>query len=119
MKLCEDDNPWVTSKIKQLDRLRRREYYKNQKSDKWRKLNTNFLVLCEEEKKRYAEQIVVDLKTSNPSKWYSKIKRMSGQNKTEDCVNVAELDGIYDKPQAEMIADHYAQISNQYEPLKN
>ena len=44
---------------------------------------------------------------------------MSGQNKTEDTINVAELDGVYDKLQAEMIADHYAQISNQYEPLKN
>ena len=54
-----------------------------------------------------------DLKTSNPSKWYSIIKRMSGQNESDDVINVAELDRIYDKLQSEIIADHYCQISNQ------
>ena len=33
-------------------------------------------------------------------------------------INVTELDGIYDKLQGEIIADHYAQISNIYEPIK-
>ena len=74
---------------------------------------------CEVEKQKYAENIVSDLKTSNPSKWYSKLKRMSGQNKSDDVINVTELDGIYDKLQAEVIADHYAEISNQFEPIKN
>ena len=109
----------MTDKIKELDRLRRREFYKNQKSKKWLKLNENFLKLCDEEKRKYAENIVSDLKTSDPSKWYSKIKRMCGQNKSENVVNVAELDGIYDKLQSEIIADHYAQISNQFQPLQN
>ena len=44
---------------------------------------------------------------------------MSGQNKSDDVINVTELDGIYDKLQAEVIADHYAEISNQFEPIKN
>ena len=44
---------------------------------------------------------------------------MSGQNKDNGEVNVAELDGIYDQLQSEIIADHYAQISNQYEPIRN
>ena len=42
---------------------------------------------------------------------------MSGQD-TDKCeINVTELDGIYDKLQGEIIADHYAQINNQYEPI--
>ena len=118
IKLCDDDDPWVTSMVKQLDRAQRREFYKNQKSDKWVKLNTEYLKLCEKEKERYANNIVLDLKTSNPSKWYSKLKRMSGQNKTDDATNVTELDGIYDELQAEIIADHYAGISNQFEPIQ-
>ena len=51
--------------------------------------------------------------SSDPSKWYSKLKRMSGQNKNrlnENETNTSELDGIYAKLQ--VIADHYAQISN-------
>ena len=119
MKLSSDDEPWVTSKIKQLDRLQKREFSKNQQSEKWTKLNSLFLKKCDEEKKKYAEKIVSDLKSSNPSKWYSKLKRMSGQSKNNDEVNVSELDGIYDKLQAEIIADYNAEISNQYEPIKN
>ena len=61
---------------------------------------------------------MTDLKTSNPSKWYSKLNWMSGQNKTNDEINLTELDGLYDKLQAEVIADHHAEISNQYESIQ-
>ena len=118
LKLCEDDDPWVTNKIKELDRLQKREFYKNQSSEKWKRLNEQYLKKCSEEKQKYAERIVSDLKTSNPSKWYSKLKRMSGQDKNDDAINVTELDGIYDKLQAEVIADHYAEVSNQFEPIQ-
>ena len=119
-KFSTDDEPWVTERIKQLDRSRKREFYKNHQSKKWQNLNDEFLDKCCEEKEKYFENIVADLKTSNPSKWYSKLKRMSGQGReSESEINVAELDGIYDKLQAEIIADHYAQISNQYEPIKS
>ena len=120
-KFSSDDQPWVTERIKQLDRLQKREFSKNHKSRKWISLNEAYLQKCEIEKKKYYENIVMDLKTSNPSKWYSKLKRMSGQDKdklNDNEINVAELDGIYDKLQGEIIADHYAQISNSYEPIK-
>ena len=119
IKLSSDDDPWVSEKVKQLDRAQKREFQKNQESDKWKKLHAAYMKTCEKEKKRYAENIVSDLKSSNPSKWYSKLKRMSGQNKDHDEINVTELDGIYEELQAEIIADHYAQISNEYEPIKS
>ena len=46
---------------------------------------------------------------------------MSGQDQNQlnqNNINVTELYGIYDKLQGEIIADHYAQISNQYEPIR-
>ena len=116
-KFSADDRPWVTEKVKKLDRLQKREFYKNHKSTKWKRMNEEFLQKCEAEKKKYFENMVSDLKTSDPSKWYSKLKRMSGQDKDRCETNVAELDGIYDKLQGEIIADHYAQISNIYEPI--
>ena len=91
--------------------------YKNQSSENLKRLNDQYLKKCSEEKQKYAERIVSDLKTSNPSKWYSKLKRMSGQDKNDDTINVTELDGIYDKLQAEVIADHYAEVSNQFEAI--
>ena len=38
-----DDEPWVNEKVKILDRQRKREFYKNHKSPKWRILNCQFL----------------------------------------------------------------------------
>ena len=83
------------------------------------KLNKQFEDKCAEEKQKYYENIVCDLKDSKISLWYSKVKRMAGQNQQNDDIMVDELIGITDLGQAERIADHYASISNLYEPLKS
>ena len=42
LKINEDDIPWVTSEVKTADRLRKREYRKHKKSQKWKKLDQRF-----------------------------------------------------------------------------
>ena len=56
--------------LKFLDRRRKREFYKNQKSLNWQKLSTEFLQMCKNEKANYYANIVHYLKVSNPGKWY-------------------------------------------------
>ena len=116
-KICEDDQPWISEKLKKLDRQRKREYNKNKKSLKWEKLNEAFLELCRYEKEKYYTNIVEDLKTSNISQWYSKVKRMSGLKENSPDYLVDELVGLSDQSQAEIIASHYAAISEEYEPV--
>ena len=120
MKLTSDDQPWVTSQIKQLDRSRKREYCKNKKSEKWRKLDDKFKEKCGEAKASYSKDIVNDLKTSNAKDWYSKIKRMSSidQSKNTDLIVESIADEPHDK-QVELIADNFEQISKNYEPLNS
>ena len=117
VKFSEDDSPWISQSLKKLDRLRKREFYKNKMSPKWKKLNQQFLDKSEEEKEKYFKNIVVDLKTSNISQWYSKVKRMSGHKDQISDFTVDELIGFSDQDQAEKIADHYASISQLYEPV--
>ena len=63
--------------------------------------------------------MVEDLKTSNISQWYSKIKRMSQTDPTKDQeVIVEEIEHLPIPAQAESIADNFAKIANMYEPLK-
>ena len=50
VKFSEDDQPWTSQKVKKLDRLRKREFYKNKNSAKWIKLNAEFEELCKHEK---------------------------------------------------------------------
>ena len=41
-KISNDDCPWMTKSLKKLDRLRKREFYKNTKSLKWAILKKHF-----------------------------------------------------------------------------
>ena len=79
-----------------------------------------FQTKCEESKAKYYEEIVSDLKTSNPGQWYSKLKRMSSYDQhKEDITIVEELVNLPVKDQAEKIADNFAKISNEYQPLNS
>ena len=120
LKVCEDDQPWMSKSLKKLDRLRKREFYKNKKSEKWQKLNNHFHEKCKIEKQKYYNNIVGDLKVSNVSQWYSKVKRMTGQlspSLSADA-SIDELRGLSDQEQVEKIADHYASISSEYEQIR-
>ena len=78
-----------------------------------------FLQKCQKAKNDYVENIVNDLKSSDVSQWYSKIKRMSSHFKeNEDDSEVQDMIGMSNKDQAEQIADQFAEISQIYEPLE-
>ena len=119
MKICCEDKPWFTADLKSLDRKRKREFSKHYKSELWVKLNNQFIEKCSKAKEKYYKNMVSDLKESNPGKWHSKLKRMSGQeNGRQDKIQLEEISVYSDQTQADMIAEHYADISNQYEQIK-
>ena len=118
MKVNENDQPWVDSKLLEIDRKRKREYSKKKRSKKWEGLNKAFLSRAKNLKETYYENVVEDLKFSNISQWYSKVKRMSSIDATkEEFTQVKDLEQMPSSEQAEYIADKFAQISNQYAPL--
>ena len=119
MKISCDDKPWFSSELKDIDRRRKREFSKNYKSDLWRNLEEMFNEKCSIAKEKYHTTIVRDRKESNPGKWYSKLKRMSGQDTgKQQNILVEELAGYSDLEQADRIAKHYAEVSNQYDAIK-
>ena len=59
VKVCDDDQPWVTKALKVLDRRRKREFYKHKRSAKWEELNTLFESKCADEKRKHYSNIVV------------------------------------------------------------
>ena len=119
-RFTSDDKPWVTSDIKQLDRKCKREFFKNHKSQKWQNLRQKLKAKCEKAKNSYYRNIVEDLKESNPSQWYTKIKRMGGlPDKRSAHVMIEELSGLPDQSQADKIAEYYAKVSNEYKPLSD
>ena len=100
--------------------MRKKEYLKHKKSDKWRTLNSLFEEKAEVQKESYYKNMVEDLRVSNPGQWYSKLKRMSASDPTkDDKVIVQQLIGVNSQDQAEQIANQFAHISNLYQPLKS
>ena len=118
-KFTSEDQPWATSEIKEISRRKKREYLKRKKSPKWKKLSGLLEEKCEEAKSNYYINIVSDLKSSNPGQWFSKLKRMSSHDQMKnEKVNVEELMNFSDSEQAEIIAENFTKVSNQYKPLK-
>ena len=119
LKITTEDKPWVTQEIKILDRKCKREFYKHHKSTKWQEMHKKFKEKCQSAKESYYKNMVEDLKHTNVSQWYSKVKRMGGVNlKRQENVYVDELEGTDIEEQADAIAKHYAKVSNEYEHLK-
>ena len=117
-KFTSVDQVWITSEIKEIGRQKRREYHKHRKSSKWKKLDILFKKKCKAAKHLYYTNIVNDLKISNPSQWYSKLKRMTShdQGQTEE-VQIDTICHLSDTEQVELIADNFCKISNQYTPI--
>ena len=117
--MCSEDGEWITKEIKKLDRSRKREFEKRGKSARWKHLDELFNEKSKREKEKYNLNIVEDFKSLNTGQWCSKVKRMSGQEKERSSeIVVEDICDFSNDQQAEMIADHYAFISNQYKPLE-
>ena len=115
-RINSDDQPWVNFKFQKLDR-RRKE--KSRKSDKWKKLDKKFKEEVKLAKSKFYKKKVADLKNMKPGQWYSCLKKLTSFDQLKcDQPNVEEIRHLSDQAQAELIADKFAKIQNEYEPLK-
>ena len=113
-----DDSPWITPQIKTAIRQRKREFSKHRRSQKWQSLNEKVLLKIGKAKRKYYSNMVEDLKSSNKKQWYSKLKRISSYDQhLTDPVQVSEICEYSDQEQAEMIANCFSKISQEYDAL--
>ena len=111
-------NLTAQTKLKHL-RDKKREYRKHRTSTKYKELNIQYQKEISAAKNSYYKNIIKDLKHSKPNQWYSKLKRLCSydQHKSEPII-VDSIKELSDSDQAEAIADKFAKISQEYEPLK-
>ena len=118
-KISSDDQPWITHKLKVLDRKRKRIFHKERRSIKWREINKLFKSEVKLAKQKFFENTISDLKQKNPGQWYSSLKRITSNDQMNKQVNIDEISHLSDQQQAEIIADKFSAIPNSYQPLKN
>ena len=117
-KIAIDDQPWYTDELKKLKRKKSREFRKNRKSNKYTELQGKYEQKLKLAKRKYKKDKIDDVLTSSDRQWYSKLKRMThfDQEKFEP-VQVESIEGLSDQLQAEIIADSFSSISNEYKPI--
>ena len=113
------DKKWMSPELKDLHRRMQREYWKNRKSDKWRSFRHKFTKLKKKNCRSFYNNFVTDLKSTNPSKWYMMAKKIGAISNQKDELHIESLSDMSNGQAAEAIADHFAQISQLYQPIKS
>ena len=122
VKLSNKDKKWIDCELKKLDRAKKREWCKREKSDKYVKLKKEFDVKFNEAAEKYMEKNVRELKEADPGTAYTTLKRMGAQPGDELDDGTFSIQkhleaNLTNKESVEKIADHFSQISQEYPAL--
>ena len=117
-RISSDDQPWITHRLKMLDRRRKRIFHRERSSVKWKQLNKMFKQEVNSAKAQFYKKTVADLKNKSPGQWYSVLKRITSRDQRNEQINIDEISHLPDQEQAEIIAEKFSSIQNQYDPLK-
>lgn len=79
IKIFRKDKEWMTEKIQKIRRMKTREYRRNQRSEKFKRLHKKFLELKSYHSKKYIKEQIETLRNSDPSKFYRLLKEVGAQ----------------------------------------
>ena len=117
---ASDDQPFYSNKLVKLKRRKAREYGKHRKSKKWENMNIKYEEELSKAKKDFYSKKIRNLGKVNPANWYRELKKLTSfdQQKGEDIV-VEEIKDLEFNEQAELIAEHFAAISQEFDKLED
>ena len=119
-KVNSDDQPWITFQLKKLDRKRKRVYSKERRSARWKKLDKEFKEEVKSAKVNFYKNSIADLKLKKPGQWYQCLKKLSSYDQFKSEVpHCDEISHLPDDQQAEVIANQFASIQNEYDEINS
>ena len=115
------DQPWFTEELRLLKRNRQREYQKHGKSVKYIQLCRDFENRSQSEIEKYKLRLADQVLSGSMGSCYSTLRKLGnrvGDNKSNSfkLPNHSEL-GLTAAQSVEKIAEHFTQISAQFQPL--
>ena len=112
------DKKWMTPELKTLSRQIKREFFRNRKSPKWSRLKKEFKTKKKKAIRTFHSNFVNELKFSDPRKFYQLCKKIGAVDQMNDGdLKIKSLQGLSDQQCAEKVGQHFASISNEYEPV--
>ena len=119
-KMSSFDKEWMSPELKQIHRAMQREFYKNRKSKKHKKLKSKFKKLKRNTVKTLFSGFVSDLKVTDPGRWYQMATKIGAVDKMSGGdIKVDSLSNFDNAECAQKIAEHFAAVSNEYSPVNN
>ena len=117
--VSSDDQPFFTEKLKKLKRKKCREFQKNRRSLKYKNLHLKYKNELKVAKQKFYKQKIKHLKNSNPKKWHQELKKLMrvDQRLSEEII-VEDIKDFPDDEQAEIIANKFISVSQEYDKLK-
>ena len=108
----------MSPELKHIHRAMSREYHKNRKSQKYKKLKSKFRRMKRKSVQSFYSDFVHNLKKCAPGKWFKMAKKIGAVSESESGdVSVESLSGLSNGECAQRIAEHYAAISQEYNPI--
>ena len=118
VKISSLDKKWFSPTLKQLHRKMQRSFHKNRSSAKYKVLKLKFKRMKRRAIKQFYSGFVTELKKTDPSKWYNMAKKIGAVDQmTNGEIQVESLSGLTNFQAAKQIAEHFAEISNEYSPI--
>ena len=122
MKISSQDKPWITAELKRISRQKSREYQKRGKTKKYKELAAIFKEKYNQEASKFLRNKMDELRESKPGQAYNILKKMGAQ--PGDCIDANtftlpthEILGLTPQQSAECIANYFASISQEFQPL--
>jgi hypothetical protein len=118
VKMTSMDKKWFNPTLKITYNEMQNEYFKRGKSLKWKRLKTKFRSAKRKASKEFYSKFVNELKSTQPGRYFQMAKRvgaidqsMRGELKIE-CLN-----GLDPQEQVQRVAESFAAVSNEYDPV--
>ena len=122
-KVSNQDKPWINKELKILKRRKMREYQKRGKSEKYQKLDQEFHLKYKAAAKKFMDHKIKALKETKPGQAFKILKSMGAQagECSDDTFTFTlpshQANRLTSKQSAERIAEYFATISAEYQPL--
>ena len=112
-----EKEPFFTEKLSKLKRRKCREYNKNRKSEKYLSILRIYKKELSLARKSYYRKKLRKLRSTNPRQWFKWVKGFGNSEQIDEKLEVESIKHLSDIEQAELIADKFANVSNEYQPL--
>ena len=112
------DKTWFTPALKIKHKEIQKEFYKNGKSDKWKRLKSVFRRAKRKASNTFYSEFVTELKQTKPGQYYKMAKKIGGiEQQNSGDLNIECLEGMEPQHQVKAVAKAFAETSCEYEPV--